>query len=254
LAVKPNNNDKNNNRDAIFGMAKAASGDDKEQIRRKITMVRHCCCLVVGPGGTKSKPAEAATRRTASLIVSGSSRWLHVYYLFRQYKGGFTVDDGPYRRLDDPANSEFLMALASGRTPPELAAADTVVGLIDKRGEEYVETFQSFSGAGASLGNNNNTSETPTGVVFQPSSATAPDTAAASSDTRIAVRLPNGTRRIVQLNSTTNTVADLAAQLPADGPFRLVSGFPPQPLLDASLTIAAAGLKGAQVSMQLADE
>jgi UBX domain len=150
------------------------------------------------------------------------------------------------------------MALASGRTPPELAAADTVVGLIDKRGEEYVETFQSFSGAGASLGGNtNNTSETPTGVVFQPSSSTAsPATAAATapSDTRIAVRLPNGTRRIVQLHSTTNTVADLAAQLPADGPFRLVSGFPPQPLLDASVTIAAAGLKGAQVSMQLADD
>jgi hypothetical protein len=42
LAVKPNNNDddKKNSRDAIFGMAKAASGDDKEQIRRKITMVR----------------------------------------------------------------------------------------------------------------------------------------------------------------------------------------------------------------------
>jgi UBX domain-containing protein 1 len=170
------------------------------------------------------------------------------------------VDDGPYRRLDDPANSEFLMALASGRTPPELAAADTVVGLIDKRGEEYVETFQSFSGAGASLGgNNNNTSETPTGVVFQPSSSattTSPAAAATTtpSDTRIAVRLPNGTRRIVPLHSTTNTVADLAAQLPADGPFRLVSGFPPQPLLDASVTIAAAGLKGAQVSMQLADD
>jgi UBX domain-containing protein 1 len=168
----------------------------------------------------------------------------------RQYKGGFTVDDGPYRRLDDPANGEFLMALASGRTPPELAAEDTVVGLVDKRGEDYVETFQSFSGAGASLGSSNNSSDAA-GFVFPPS--TSPPPTIAQPDTRIAVRLANGQRHIVQLNSTSNTVADLAAQLPADVPFRLVSGFPPQPLLDASATIVAAGLKGAQVSMQSVD-
>lgn len=30
------------------------------------------------------------------------------------YIGGFTVDDGPFRRLDDPANKEFLKDLANG--------------------------------------------------------------------------------------------------------------------------------------------
>ncbi len=30
------------------------------------------------------------------------------------YRSGFTVDDGPYRRLDDPANAPFLENLASG--------------------------------------------------------------------------------------------------------------------------------------------
>ena len=29
------------------------------------------------------------------------------------YKGGFVVDDGPYRRLDDPANADFLRAMVS---------------------------------------------------------------------------------------------------------------------------------------------
>ncbi|CAN0496349.1 unnamed protein product, partial [Hapterophycus canaliculatus] len=30
------------------------------------------------------------------------------------YNGGFTVDEGPFRRLDDPANKDFLKDLASG--------------------------------------------------------------------------------------------------------------------------------------------
>lgn len=159
------------------------------------------------------------------------------------------MDDGPYRRLDDPANAEFLRALASGRTPPELAQEDVIVGLIDKRSEEYVETFQSFSGAGESLGTSD-----PSGVVFPPNDAAAASPPAiTSSDTRIAVRLTNGKRHIVKLQANTHTVGDLAAQLPADGPFRLVAGFPPQPLMDASVTIEAAGLNGAQVSMQSAE-
>ena len=30
------------------------------------------------------------------------------------YNGGFTVDDGPFRRLEDAKNKEFLKALAEG--------------------------------------------------------------------------------------------------------------------------------------------
>jgi len=37
-----------------------------------------------------------------------------------QYRDGFQVDDGPYRRLNDPANADFLRSLAMGRTPREL--------------------------------------------------------------------------------------------------------------------------------------
>ena len=64
------------------------------------------------------------------------------------YRDGFVVDNGPYRRLDDPANAGFLRALAIGQTPPELMAEAgphrVLFGLIDKRSEEYVETFRSF--------------------------------------------------------------------------------------------------------------
>merc|ERR1711865_1229811 len=102
------------------------------------------------------------------------------------YRDGFLVDDGPYRRLDDPANAEFLRYLARGQTPRELLAASSAeaaegtgprtgtgnitVGLVDKRKEDYVETFRSFSGGGATLG-----------------TSTTPSTAASGGDTAAAV-------------------------------------------------------------------
>lgn len=173
-----------------------------------------------------------------------------------QYRDGFTVDDGPYRRLDDPDNAEFLRSLAMGRTPRELTeeeGGNIVVGLVDKRSQDYEEKFQSFSGTGASLGTTTRTANA--GGVFDP--ATLPpavETTAATATTNIAVRLLNGKRKVVSI-ALTATVTDLAAHLrdEADGvPFRLVAGFPPKPLEDATATIADAGLKGAQVSMQKA--
>jgi UBX domain-containing protein 1 len=177
--------------------------------------------------------------------------------LYHQYRDGFTVDDGPYRRLDDPDNAEFLRALAMGRTPRELAhdsegSSNIVVGLVDKRNQDFVETFRSFSGAGTSLG----TTTTSTDGVFDPTALpdpTPPAAAAGVETTSVAVRLANGKRKVVKI-ALTSTVADLAAHLRDDAvdgtPFRLVAGFPPKPIQDTSATIEAAGLKGAQVSMQ----
>lgn len=167
------------------------------------------------------------------------------------YRNGFVVDDGPYRRLDDPANADFLRALATGRTPPELAQGkDVTVGLIDKRSEEYVETFRSFSGAGTSLGSDADAAANPDGV-FDPTSL--PEPVAVDSNqptTSVAVRTINGKRQIVKLNMS-QTVLQLAAHIGSstgDQAFQLVSGFPPTVLV-GSQTIEEAGLKGAQVKM-----
>ena len=140
-----------------------------------------------------------------------------------------------------------------GRTPRELTEegnGNIVVGLVDKRSEDYVEKFQSFSGAGASLGTSHSTTS---GGVFDPSNLAEPPTPDGDT-TSIAVRLLNGKRKIVKISLTSN-VGDLAANLRSEAegaPFRLVTGFPPKPLEDATATIEAAGLKGAQVSMQKA--
>lgn len=169
------------------------------------------------------------------------------------------MDDGPYRRLDDPANGDFLRAIAMGRTPRELipeegGGGDVTVGLVDKRTEDYVETFRSFSGTGATLGASS--SSTTAGGTFDPATLSSPPPAIDTGRpaTSIAVRLLNGKRHVVKLNLDA-TVNDLAAHLvphAESNSFRMVTGFPPKPLTDPSSTIEAAGLKGAQVSMQKA--
>lgn len=174
-----------------------------------------------------------------------------------QYRDGFVVDDGPYRRLDDPENGDFLRALAMGRTPrelfPEEGGGNVVVGLVDKRNEDYVESFRSFSGAGNALGGTSASSADSFDPVTLPSPPPVVD--AGRPTTSIAVRLLNGKRHVVKINLDA-TVQDLAAHLvphaESSTPFRMVAGFPPKPLSDPNATIEAAGLKGAQVQMQKA--
>ncbi|CAB9503091.1 NSFL1 cofactor p47 [Seminavis robusta] len=187
----------------------------------------------VGPGG-----AGEEVRRTITM-----------------YRNGFIVDDGPYRRLDDPANAEFLRSLAQGVTPRELLSeGDVTVGLIDKRSEEYIEKFQSFSGAGASLGTKTTGEEGGSDTVDPATLPPQPPAVDASQPTTsIQVRLPNGKRKVVKINLS-SSVTDLAAHLRdvASGRFRLLAGFPPAPITDLTQSVEAAGLKGASVSMQAA--
>uniref|UniRef100_A0A7S1YL29 UBX domain-containing protein n=1 Tax=Grammatophora oceanica TaxID=210454 RepID=A0A7S1YL29_9STRA len=231
LAVQPNNNDENNggggtDQDAIFGLAEqagAAGGGDDGQ----------------GP-----------PRRTITM-----------------YQSGFVVDDGPYRRLDDPENADFLRSLAMGRTPRELlqqseedgsgSNPNVTVGLIDKRTQEYEETFQSFSGTGNSLGTTTATTDaTSTDGILDPSSFSDTSTPVVDSTlptTSIQVRLMNGKRQVFKINLN-QTVLQLGQMIVAststDGgstPFVLTSGFPPRPITNLSQSIEEAGLKGAQV-------
>lgn len=173
------------------------------------------------------------------------------------YRDGFVVDDGPYRRLDDPENAEFLRALATGRTPAELVegseAGSITVGLVDKRQEDYVETFRSFSGAGATLGAG---SAIVTGSTVDPTQLPEPQPLDASRPTTsIQVRLPNGKRQVLKVNLDV-PVLQLAAHISpllenSSASFQLVAGFPPKPMEDFQATIEEAGLKGAQVQIKM---
>lgn len=248
LAVLPNNAEEDDDAeggasDAIFniaehaGRSEAANDDDD------------------------SNAGGATTRRTITM-----------------YRDGFLVDDGPYRRLDDPANAEFLRYLARGQTPRELLASveegtgprtgtgNITVGLVDKRKEDYVETFRSFSGGGTTLGTSTTLSTAATGGdtaaatgIYDPTAVVPPADAAGPGDTTsIAVRLLDG-KRIVLKVRLDGTLADLAARIVQQAPirpsqpFRLVSGFPPTPIPHPpTASIRAAGLQGAQIQLQKA--
>jgi UBX domain-containing protein 1 len=176
--------------------------------------------------------------------------------------------------LDDPANADFLTALASGRTPQELLQTDgtaagaaggpdgsVVVGLIDKRSvdyEEEEETFQSFSGQGTSLGSGTATDAAADGMFDPTTLPESPPTVDESQPTTsIAVRTLSSGRRVIRINLS-STVRDLAAHVRPDAvaggdapsSFYLAAGFPPKTLTDPNQTIEEAGLKGAQVSMK----
>lgn len=53
----------------------------------------------------------------------------------------FTVDDGPARHMDDPANLDFINSVSKGECPKELdpgsSSADVTVNLLRVE-EEYV--------------------------------------------------------------------------------------------------------------------
>merc|ERR1719198_443574 len=74
------------------------------------------------------------------------------------YQNGFTVDDGPLRSPDDPANAAFLAAVNRGQMPAELMGAEGQtegdVHIIDKSGEPYKPppvTLKPFGGQGRSM-------------------------------------------------------------------------------------------------------
>jgi UBX domain-containing protein 1 len=179
------------------------------------------------------------------------------------YRMGFTIDDGPHRRLDDPENADFLRSLAQGRTPRELlqeGTGDVSVGLVDRRQFDYDEYMAanggeggaaaSFTGEGQSLGGT--TEAVEAGGVISPSNTTTPPEVDGSKPaTTLMVRLLNGKRLRVKVNSD-SPVSVVAQHVNASGDagaeeYVFSSGFPPRVIEDLSISVKEAGLEGAQV-------
>lgn len=258
LAVLPNNDRSSSNRggneasESIFNLAEAAPPQ--------------------GGGG-------------AAINSSGGGGG-EVRRMITMYRSGFTVDNGPYRRLDDPSNAEFLGSLARGLIPRELRedsegeGGEVMVGLVDKRGEEYDEQrhgqqqgggggsngggFQSFSGEGQSLVDSSTFSTAaPSGGVINPNTMTTaapPPLDATQPSTSIAIRLLNGKRLVVKINLS-SPVSELGQHIAASAStaggapeesYVLTSGYPPVVIEDLNVSVEEAGLKGAQVVLKKA--
>ncbi|XVF27942.1 hypothetical protein REPUB_Repub14bG0152800 [Reevesia pubescens] len=179
------------------------------------------------------------------------------------WTNGFTVNDGPLRRLDDPENASFLESIRKSECPKELEPADrrsaVHVNLI-KRDEKCPEPEKkrqvAFQGVGRTLGSSSTsqtpepTNSTPLNTASNPSSGLVVDESLPS--TSIQLRLADGTRMIAHFNFH-HTVDDIRSFINASRPgsatnYQLqIMGFPPKLLTDPRQTIEQVGLANSVV-------
>ncbi|KAL6068823.1 hypothetical protein QOT17_007929 [Balamuthia mandrillaris] len=177
------------------------------------------------------------------------------------WQEGFTIDDGPLRRYDDPSNAAFLNDVNQGQVPTELE--DSVVGsslrinIVDKKDESYKappQKLQPFSGRGQVLGSTSAT-QTPTATSATAAGRSSTGSKSFSVDdsrptTTLQIRLADGTRLVSKFNLD-HTIADIYnfvdRSVPRKISYVLQTTFPVQPLTDRTKSIQEAGLLNAVV-------
>lgn len=175
------------------------------------------------------------------------------------WRDGFSVDDGPLFRYDDPANARTLEMINTGHAPLHILnvehGQEVDVEVHAHKDEDYVrpkKKYVPFSGAGQRLG-----SPTPGAIaVAAPPAAAAPSGATASSAASgaaqpsvdvdssapivtLQIRLGDGTRLQSRFN-TTHTIGDVYDFVNAASPasqqraYALMTTFPSKELTDKS--------------------
>ncbi|MCD9646900.1 Plant UBX domain-containing protein 3 [Datura stramonium] len=220
--------------------------------------------------GATQGPLENVVPSSSSTSFTGSGRTLagetvptsapqppeSIVHNIIFWRNGFTVNDGPLRRLDDPENASFLESITKSECPRELAPADSrsqVHCNLIRRDENCPEPEKRqvpFQGVGRTLGS----SSTPATSEPSDSAPTSTGPAASTSvldeslpSTSLQIRLADGTRLVAHFNFR-QTVGDIRAFIDASRPsdtraYQLQTvGFPPKILRDPTQTIEEAGL------------
>ena len=173
------------------------------------------------------------------------------------WANGFSVNDGPFRNYTDPQNQAFMAQINQGRVPQELASLTkgkpAAVALQDKRGETYVPPppppYTAFSGTGQAVSNRGSQ---PAGTVNL--NLPDPEVNLNFPTTTVQLRFHNGQRKAITLNlaSPIQILFDYVMYAaPVNGPFQLVSGFPPKPLENIWESIEDSGIAGSAVIQKL---
>ncbi|KAJ6850730.1 plant UBX domain-containing protein 4-like [Iris pallida] len=189
------------------------------------------------------------------------------------WSNGFTINDGPLRRFDDPENAPFLESIRKSECPKELEPEDrrtaVHVNLIRREEDcpEPVKRLNPFQGVGRTLGGSGSPSDSPgPEPAVAAASATIASTAGALvvddslPTTSIQLRLADGTRRVARFN-THHTVGDIRVFIDnhtssghgaAARAYTLQTvGFPPKQLTDVTQSIEQAGLANSVVIQKL---
>eukprot|EP00252_Welwitschia_mirabilis_P010971 TRINITY_DN2469_c0_g3_i1.p1 TRINITY_DN2469_c0_g3~~TRINITY_DN2469_c0_g3_i1.p1 ORF type:complete len:298 (-),score=62.86 TRINITY_DN2469_c0_g3_i1:282-1175(-) len=252
MAVQdPSKKGSSSNVDDIFekakqmGASEALPVDDRSPSAQAFT----------GTGRLLSGDTTPTTPQAPRVVVHEITFW----------RNGFTVDNGPLRGLDDPANASFLESLRRSVCPIELQPADrsTEVEIrLAKRDEDCpirAPTHVPFQGVGRTLGGSS--SSDPEMNVAKEAVCNSRSTQGFSVDdsqpvTSIQIRLSDGTRLVSRFNYH-HTVADIRAFINAARPggaaqYQLQAmGFPPRLLDDPEQSIEKAGLINSVVIQKL---
>ncbi|XP_062178603.1 protein STRUBBELIG-RECEPTOR FAMILY 2-like [Phragmites australis] len=183
-------------------------------------------------------PSEARRRSSSSRNFTGTGRFLsggtvqpdapqppedivHNIYFWRN---GFTVNDGPLRSFDDPANASFLESIKNSECPIELEPADgnskvnvNLVQMEEECPQEPVERAAPFQGDRRTLvapsDNTSNAAASPT--------ATAPRRTITVDDslpsTSLQIWFADGSRLVARFN-TSHTISDVRSFIDATRP------------------------------------
>ncbi|XP_010434073.1 PREDICTED: plant UBX domain-containing protein 3 [Camelina sativa] len=179
------------------------------------------------------------------------------------WSNGFTVDDGPLRKLDDPENASFLDSIRKSECPKELEPADKRAPVhvnLMRREEKCPEREKpkvAFQGVGRTLGGaSSSTASSLDNLVSEVAAVSSPSQSFVVDETlpstSIQLRLGDGTRIVAKFNNH-HTVNDIRAFIESSRPGNAINytlqvmGFPPKPLTDPSQTIDQAGLANSVV-------
>lgn len=197
------------------------------------------------PGQEEPKPKKKVTRRLTF------------------WKDGFSVEDGPLYRYDDPANVNHLQAINSGTAPLSLlqveAGESVDVHIIRKMDENYTAPKPKpggFQGQGMRLGSpvpgEVSTSPTPQQDPAQPPAASSHygDGIPGVGDAIIMIRLADGRSFKVRFANSglVQQIYDyINMHYPTDRDYVLQTTFPNKELRDRTSTIQDHKLKGSVV-------
>ncbi|KAK8067347.1 UBX domain-containing protein 1 [Apiospora hydei] len=177
------------------------------------------------PSASRSPAGAAGGRNQPASNAQVQERVLHLW------RDGFSIDDGPLRRFDDPENADALRMIQQGRAPVHLMNVrydeplDVKLQQHEENFRQLPKVYKPFSGEGRRLGSpvpGDGGAASAAAASTTPAAAASSSTsssAAATSSSAVAVddsqptimiriQMPDGTRLPARFN-TTHTVNDV---------------------------------------------